>query len=77
MKRPTLNFQNLSREDKEAIIDIAKRIKSYKEALKRHFNIAENSKEFNEMADNSCISTFYSSNIFDFKLDENNDERAN
>jgi len=65
-----LNFENLSREDKEAIIDIAKRIKSYKESLKRHFNIAENSKEFNEMADNSCISAFYSSNIFDFKLDD-------
>ena len=70
MKKPALNFQNLSREDKEAIIDIAKRIKTYKETLKSHFNIAENSREFNEMADNSCISTFFSSNIFDFKLDD-------
>lgn len=70
MKKPALNFENLSREDKEAIIDIAKRIKDYKEGLKRCFNIAENSKEFNEMADNSCISAFYSSNIFDFKLDD-------
>lgn len=70
MKKPPINFQNLSREDKEAIIEIAKQIKTYKEILKRHFNIAENSREFDEMADNSCISTFHSSNIFDFKLDD-------
>ena len=65
-----LNFENLSREDKEAIIDIADRIRRYKEAVKKSFNVAENSHEFDEMADNSCISIFYSSNIFDFKLDD-------
>jgi predicted methyltransferase len=72
-----LNFQNLSREDKEAIIDIADRILRFKERMKKEFNIAENYREFNEMADNSCVGIFYSSHIFDFKLDENNDEGAN
>lgn len=71
-----LNFQNLSRDDKEALIDIADRIKSYKESLKKSFSIAENQREFDEVADNTCISIFYSSNIFDFKLDGNNDEGA-
>lgn len=65
-----LNFKNLSREDKQAIIDIADRIKTYKEVLKKNFNIAENYREFDEMADNSCLSIFHSSNIFDFKLDD-------
>ena len=65
-----LNFENLSREDKQAIIDIADRIKSYKESLKKSFNIAENSREFDEIADNSCRGIFYSTNIFDFKLDD-------
>ncbi len=65
-----LNFENLSREDKQAIIDIADRIKTYKEVLKKNFNIAENYREFDEMADNSCLSIFHSSNIFDFKLDD-------
>jgi len=32
-----LNFENLSREDKQAIIDIADRIKTYKEVLKKEF----------------------------------------
>lgn len=72
-----LNFENLSREDKEAIIDIADRIIRYKERLKKEFNIAENYREFDEMADNSCISIFYSSNIFNFKLDENDREQNN
>ena len=70
MKKPPINFQNLSREDKEAIIEIAKQIKTYKEVLKKNFNIAENYREFDEMADNSCLSIFHSSNIFDFKLDD-------
>ena len=65
-----LNFENLSREDKEAIIDIADRIRRYKDSVKKSFNVAENYREFDEMADNSCISIFYSSNIFDFKLDD-------
>lgn len=70
MKKPVLNFKNLSREDKEAIIDIADRIIRYKNMLKKEFNIAENYREFDEMADNSCIGIFDSSNIFNFKLDD-------
>ncbi len=65
-----INFENLSREDKQAIINIADTIKSYKERLKKEFNIAENSREFDEMADNACISMFYRSNILNFKLDD-------
>lgn len=72
-----LNFENLSREDKEAIIDIADRIRRFKERLKKEFNIAENYREFDEMADNSCEGIFYSSNIFNFKLDENESEQNN
>ena len=71
-----LNFENLSREDKEALIYIADRINSYKEACKKDFSIAENQREFDEYADNFCTCIFYSLNIFDFKLVENDNEQG-
>jgi len=73
-----LNFQNLSREDKQVFIDLTDKIKTYKDGLKQFYSYAEDQGDFDEFAENLYSDIFLGTNFLELELTENdNDEGAN
>ena len=72
-----LNFQNLSREDKQVFIDLTDKIKTYKDGLKQFYSYAEDQGDFDEFAENLYSDIFFGTNFLELELAENdNDQEA-